>query len=89
MKALKVIAGEQTWSVDHGNSLEWLRSLPPECVNAVVTSPPFYALRSYLPADHPDKPKEICLEESPDRFIERLMQVFVEVKRVMRSDALL
>jgi flagellar hook-associated protein 1 FlgK len=38
-----------------------LASLPDDSVDLVFSSPPFLALRSYLPADHPDKGKEIGL----------------------------
>ena len=42
-----------------------LRSLPDSSVDLVFTSPPFLALRSYLPADHPDKAREIGSEPTP------------------------
>jgi len=51
-----------------------------------VTSPSYYRLRSYLPADHPDKAQEIGTEESPEEYVARLVETFAEVKRVLRDD---
>lgn len=53
-----VLSAKRNWHVERCDVLDGLRMLPDRCVNAVVTSPPYYALRSYLPADHADKAKE-------------------------------
>ena len=42
----------------------------PNTVDLVLTSPPFLALRSYLPDGHPDKAKEIGSEPTPAEFID-------------------
>lgn len=42
-----------------GDVFQQLATIPDNSVDLVLTSPPFLALRSYLPADHPDKGKEI------------------------------
>src|SRR5690606_13700952 len=52
-------------------------------VDLVVTSPPFLALRSYLPADHPDKGKEIGSEATPAEFLDTLLAVTAELRRVL------
>lgn len=44
-----------------------LATLPDKSVDLVITSPPFLALRSYLPADHPDKQKEIGSEVATNK----------------------
>src|SRR5204863_9184649 len=41
------------------------------------------ALRSYLPADHPDKAKEIGSEPTPGAFIDTLLDVVEECRRVL------
>jgi DNA modification methylase len=69
-----------------GDALEQLRTLPPASVQTCITSPPYFGLRSYLPDDHPDKAREIGLEETPTDYVNRLVTVFREVKRVLRSD---
>ena len=57
-----------------------LRELPDESVHCAVTSPPYYALRDYgLDA-------QIGREDTPEQYIERLVAVFHELKRVLRSD---
>jgi site-specific DNA-methyltransferase (cytosine-N4-specific) len=60
-----------------------LRSLLNDSVDLVFTSPPFLALRSYLPADHPDKAKEIGSEPTPAAFIDTLLDVTEELARVL------
>lgn len=60
-----------------------LASLDDGSVDLVVTSPPFLALRSYLPADHPDKGKEIGSEPAPAEFIDTLLAVTAELRRVL------
>lgn len=71
----------------HGDAVETLRSLKSESVHCVVTSPPYYGMRSYLDASDPLKAKEIGREESD--YIAELSAVFREVKRVLRNDGTL
>ena len=73
--------GYATWYV--GDALDVLRTLPDASVDLVMTSPPFLALRSYLPADHPDKTKEIGSETTPGAFLDVLLDVVVELRRVL------
>src|SRR5690606_33769763 len=60
-----------------------LASIEDGTVDLVVTSPPFLALRSYLPADHPDKGKEIGSEPTPAAFIDVMLAVTAELRRVL------
>ncbi len=62
------------------------RSLPDNSINAVICSPPYYGLRSYLPDDHAEKGREIGLEDTPAAYVERLVAVFREIRRVLRPD---
>ena len=48
-----------------GDVFDRMAELPDGSIDLVMTSPPFLALRSYLPADHPDKGKEIGSEPNP------------------------
>ena len=59
--------------------------LPDESVHVCITSPPYYSLRLYGGAAD----GLIGLEDSPDLYIEGLMDVFREVRRVLRPDGLL
>lgn len=48
-----------TATIHTGNCLDILRSMPADSVHCVVTSPPYFGLRSYLPEGHEDKAQEI------------------------------
>jgi site-specific DNA-methyltransferase (adenine-specific) len=63
-----------------GDCIQSLKQLPDASVNCCVTSPPYYGLRDY------GYDGQIGLEESPDAFIKKLVEVFREVKRVLRDD---
>src|ERR1035437_892870 len=66
-----------------GDVHEVLATMPENSVDLVVTSPPFLALRSYLPADHPDKAKEIGSEPTPGEVIDALLDVTEALARVL------
>lgn len=66
-----------------GDSLEVTRKMPDASVDLVVTSPPFLALRSYLPADHPDKALEMGSEATPGAFLDALLDLTEEWARVL------
>jgi len=68
-----------------GHVLDVLKTLPDESVDTVITSPPYWSLRSYLPDDHPDKAKEIGLEPTLDLYIEHLLDVMRELKRILKK----
>lgn len=70
----------QVYSMD---ALAFLLSLPEASVHCIITSPPYYGLRSYLPDGHPDKPAEIGLEETPEQYIDRLVTIFMAAHRVL------
>lgn len=67
----------------HGDALDVLRTLPDGSVDCVVTSPPYFALRDY------GQPGQYGLEATPEAYVERLRQVFVEVRRVLATDGTL
>jgi DNA modification methylase len=66
-----------------GDVLDVLRTLPDDSVDLVFTSPPFLALRSYLPSDHEHKHKEIGSEPTPGEYIDALLDVTEELARVL------
>lgn len=63
-----------------GDALEQLRTLPDACVQTCVTSPPYWGLRDY------GVEGQIGLEPTSGEFIGRLLEVFREVRRVLRPD---
>lgn len=66
-----------------GDVFDALATLDDDSVDLVLTSPPFLALRSYLPADHPDKAKEIGSEATPADFLDTLLDVVEALDRVL------
>lgn len=66
-----------------GDVHEQLATLPDNSVDLVLSSPPFLALRSYLPADHPDKGKEIGSEPTPGEFLDAILDVVEACARVL------
>lgn len=66
-----------------GDVQDGLRTLPDNSVQCCVTSPPYYALRNY------GVDGQIGLEETPEQFIQKIVDVFREVRRVLREDGVL
>jgi len=66
-----------------GDCIEGMLSLPDQSVHTCVTSPPYFGLRDYGMAG------QIGLEATPDAFVARLVEVFREVRRVLRDDGTL
>lgn len=55
-------------------------------VQTIVTSPPYWGLRSYLPADHPDKVREIGSEPTLGEFLTTMVGVFDLCHQVLADD---
>ena len=66
-----------------GNCIESLKTLPDESVQCCVTSPPYWGLRDY------GVDGQLGLEDTPQAFVANLVEVFREVRRVLRSDGCL
>ena len=66
-----------------GDCLETLRQMPDGIAQTCVTSPPYFGLRDY------GHDGQIGLEPTPDEFIAKLVEVFSEVKRVLKDDGTL
>lgn len=60
-----------------GDALTVLRELPDKSVDSCITSPPYFGLRNY------GDDAQIGLENTPQEYIERLVSVFHEVRRVL------
>lgn len=66
-----------------GDALHILTRLPDECVQAAVTSPPYWGLRDY------GIQGQIGLEDALPQYINRLVAVFNEARRVLKPDGIL
>lgn len=78
-RALKVASRDRAHPVV-GDVREQLATLPDESVHTVVTSPPYWGLRDYGVAG------QIGLEATPAEFVSTMVEVFREVRRVLRAD---
>ena len=63
-----------------GDCIESMRALPGESVHCCVTSPPYWGLRDY------GNDGQIGLEDTPEAYVARMVDVFREVRRVLRDD---
>ncbi len=66
-----------------GEALAVLRTLEPDRFQCCVTSPPYWGLRDYGHAD------QLGLEATPEAYVERLVGIMREVRRVLRPDGVL
>lgn len=69
--------------VINGDALDVLRGMPEGFYDMCVTSPPYFRLRDY------GAEGQIGLESSPEEYVERLVGVFHEVRRVLKDDGTL
>lgn len=60
-----------------------LKSLPDNCIDCCITSPPYFGLRDY------GCDGQIGLEKTPKEYIDRLTEVFAEVYRVLKPEGTL
>lgn len=72
-----------------GDCRNILKTLPDASVHCCVTSPPYFGLRAYLPGNHSLKQFEIGTEETPQAYVDTMVSVFREVRRVLRDDGTL
>ena len=73
----------QTDKIIQGDCIDVLKGLPNSIVNTCITSPPYFGLRDY------GVDGQIGLEETPEAYVQRLVEVFKEVRRVLRDDGTL
>jgi DNA modification methylase len=64
-----------------GDCIEGMKTLPDGCIHTCITSPPYFGLRNYNGGS-----QEIGCEESPEQYVKRMVDVFREVKRILRDD---
>ena len=72
-----------TYQIHLGDCIESMKAMPAQSVHTCVTSPPYFGLRDY------GMDGQIGLEDTPDAFVARLVEVFCEVRRVLRDDGTL
>ena len=67
----------------HGDVIDKLKEIADGTVQTVVTSPPYWGLRDY------GSEGQLGLEKTPEAYVEKMVEVFREVKRVLKDDGTL
>jgi len=80
---LDVIEGRAKWAPLVGDARDTIRNVPDGCVQTCVTSPPYFGLRDYGNA------AQIGQEQSPREFVDALVAVMRDVRRVLANDGTL
>lgn len=70
-------------NIIQGDALTVLKTLPSESVHCCVTSPPYWGLRDY------GVEGQLGLERTPEEYVAKMVEVFREVRRVLREDGTL
>jgi site-specific DNA-methyltransferase (adenine-specific) len=82
-KPKKAKLTEPRWNMYQGDCLDKMRDIPDASVHCVVTSPPYWALRDY------DVEGQHGLEQDLETWLDKMVEVFNEVWRVLRDDGTL
>lgn len=72
-----------TFQIFEGDAKALARMIPSDSIDAVITSPPYWGLRDYGHAG------QIGLEDTPEAYVARMVEVFREIKRALRDDGTL
>ena len=73
----------KNYRILNGDALSVLKTMDDGIVNCCVTSPPYFNLRDYHVKG------QIGIEKTPEEYIENLVEIFREVRRVLRDDGTL
>ena len=64
-----------------GDCIAGMQTLPAGCIQTCITSPPYFGLRDYQGGT-----EEIGQEETVEGYVEQIVEVFREIKRILRDD---
>ena len=67
-----------------GDCVELMKKMDGESVDMCVTSPPYWGLRDYGHGE-----SQLGLEATPEEYIDNMVKVFREVKRVLKPEGTL
>jgi site-specific DNA-methyltransferase (cytosine-N4-specific) len=76
----RVVMNSSEGTLYLGNALDVLNTLPEGTAATCITSPPYWGLRDY------GIPEQIGAEEDLEEYIDKLVQVFGAVRRVLKDD---
>lgn len=63
-----------------GDCIKVVQSLPQDTIQTVITNPPYWGLRDY------GMTEQIGLEETVQEYIQKIVSLFREIKRVLKDD---
>ena len=69
--------------IHNENCLDTLKRMADKTINCCVTSPPYFGLRDY---GHDD---QVGLEPTPEEYVQKIVEIFREVRRVLKDDGTL
>ena len=69
-----------SWKILEGDALTVLKTMGDQSINCVVTSPPYWGLRDY------GIEGQLGLEDTPELYVEKVVEIFQEIWRVLRND---
>jgi len=75
-----VYDGQKKWAILTGDALSVLKTIPDNVLQTTITSPPYYQLRDY------GNDQQIGQEQTPKEYIDKLVEIFREVRRCTRED---
>ena len=64
-----------------GDCIAGMKTMPVGCIQTCITSPPYFGLRNYQGGT-----EEIGQEQTPESYIQKMVEVFREVRRILRDD---
>jgi DNA modification methylase len=79
----KAMTDKHRENIITGDALSSLKELPAESVHCCVTSPPYWGLRDY------GTEGQLGLEKTPEQHVAAMVEIFREVRRVLRGDGTL
>lgn len=68
------------FKIHQGNCLNVLKTFSEKSIDCCVTSPPYWNLRDY------ENPEQLGLEKTPEEYINNLVMIFQELKRVLKDE---
>jgi DNA modification methylase len=76
----ELLRGAKNYAIITGDAFEVLKQIPNNSISCVITSPPYWQLREY---ENSENPNSIGKETDYVQYVQKLTNLFCEVKRVL------